>query len=188
MVFKFVNSFVGIQRPLPPFEKKGLRNYTHGQYPHFPGDTGDYGRSAGPRSSSHARGNEDHVGSVDKSCKHVPAFKRSFASDYRIGTGPQSPCKVCSYLYPCRRKRGFKVLYVGIHRDELHAVYMGGYHTVDGIAATASHSDHLDLRRRSSYIFYFKHGDLLSFVTHNILKKTGHFIKQSCAVCILRLV
>ncbi len=75
----------------------------------------------------------------------VGVFESAAPPDFGIGARSEAVGELGAQLYLHRSARELESLKVGIGDHELYAFHAGGDHAVDGIAASATHADNLDL-------------------------------------------
>src|SRR5262249_4872672 len=106
-----------------------------------------YRRGAAAGASTKTGGDENHVRAFQGLDDFLRVFQRGFAADLGICAGAKSFRQLSAKLQLNRRLRQLQRLQIGVRGDELDAFDLAANHAVDGVAATASHSDHLDLGR-----------------------------------------
>ncbi len=77
--------FCGLH-PLATFKTERLGDHANGQDAHFAGDFGNHRCSAGTRTTTHAGGNEGHVGAFQTGANFVAMGLSGFLTFFRLGT------------------------------------------------------------------------------------------------------
>src|SRR6202158_1457966 len=131
------------QTPLRAFEGEWLRDPRDRQRADILGDLGDDRGAAGPRSATHAGGDEDHVGFLEGLVQLFAVVLGGFATNTGIGAGAKALCDLVPDADLVRCVREEQRLSVGVHRDELDTHQLGSDHAVYGVRAHAAHTDAL---------------------------------------------
>ena len=135
------------------FKIEGLGHDTHRQNAHFLGNSRDHRCSAGACSAAHTRRNEQHVrarnGRANIFLRELGRFATLVGLAARAQTGSTE-------LDGPVRSAPAQGLCVGVGADKFHALNSAADHVANGIAATASHADDLDLRALVEF-FVFHH-------------------------------
>jgi hypothetical protein len=113
-------------------------------------DLGHHRCCTGTGATTHAGGDEQHVGTLDHLPDTVLVILRRLAADVRIGTGTQSLGDAAADLQRGACRHVFQRLGIGVGTDKIHAVDVLFAHVLHGIAATAADTDHLDNRTLSA--------------------------------------
>ena len=146
----------GLLLALQALEHEGLGHHADGQRTHLTGRARDDRRGAGAGAAAHARGDEHHVRAGQHLADALGILESGGAADIGIGAGAKSLGQGLADLDLGRRLVGLQHLAVGVGGHEIHALDTGFDHGVDGVAAAATHADHLDLRARNR-IVEFEH-------------------------------
>src|SRR5438270_726823 len=80
-VAQALDAALGLLRALAPLEDERLRDDADGKRLELARELGDHRRAAGPRAASLARGDEDHVGALQRLLQLVPALLRGSEAD-----------------------------------------------------------------------------------------------------------
>ena len=107
-------------------------------------DLRDDRRGAGSGATTHAGGDEDHVGVLERLVDLLGVLFRRALAHGRIGSGAQAAGQLVTDADLVRRVALEERLGIGVHADELHAHHLGANHPIDGVAAPASDADDLD--------------------------------------------
>jgi hypothetical protein len=109
----------------------------------------------GARAAAHAGGDEQHVRAVDGRADFVHREFGGFTALVGLAAGAQAAGAELDDLV---RVAAGERLRIGVRAHELHALHTTLHHVGDRIAATAAHTDHLDLRALIEF-FDFDHFD-----------------------------
>src|SRR6185295_2901718 len=104
-------------------------------------------RGARAGAAAHARGDEQHVASLDQLDDAIPVLHRRLPPDFRVRPGAEALRDVAADLKRGLHLRVLQRLRVGVHADELDALDSALRHVRHGVAAAAAHADHLDHSR-----------------------------------------
>src|SRR5439155_16150819 len=107
------------------------------------GDLGDDRSAAGPRSATHAGGDEDHVGFFERLVQLLAVVLGGLATNTGIGAGPETLRDLVTDANFVRRVREEQRLSVGVHRDELDTHQLRSDHAFDGVRSAAADTDDL---------------------------------------------
>jgi len=108
--------------------------------------------------AAHSSGDEGHVRAAQGIGYLVASLERRGAPGFRLGARAES-CRPELDLALCLGAR--QRLSVGICGDEFDASHAVSDHMIDGIAARATDTDHLDHGAARCVFDDFKHADLL---------------------------
>ncbi len=139
------------------FEGEGLGDHRHGQDAEFACDFRDDRRGARARAAAHARGEEQHVRTLDHLDDALTILQRRLTADFRIGAGAETLRHARAELQRTGRPVPLERLRIGVHADELDALDTPLDHVIDGIAAAPAHTDHLDDRFLGLRIYDLEH-------------------------------
>jgi hypothetical protein len=146
VLFQLGNSVQGVFHPhLSFYQERGGYN-TNGQNSFSLGNSGHYRGSPGAGAAAHSRGDKNHICRVDHLIQFVAVLLNGFAAYLGPRTGSKARCKVGANLDGNVSRIVFQRLGVCIQRNVLNAVQSFTDHIVDGVASSASNSDHFDLR------------------------------------------
>ncbi len=134
----------GAPRTLATLEQEGLGDDAHGQRAGFLRQLRNHGSRAGAGAAAHAGGDEHHVRAFQGffQARHVLEGGLATALGIRACTEPASDAGSDGDFH--RRQVRVQRLSVGVHADELHSFEAEVDHRVDGIAARAAYTNHLD--------------------------------------------
>ena len=145
------------------------------------GDLGDHGRGARAGAAALARGDEDHVGALQRLLDVVARLGRGALPDLRVGAGAEALGEARADVQLDVGVRHLERLGVGVARDELHAGEPGIDHPVHGIGSTAADSDDLYDCEIAASFHGFVSGPLVgverspSSTAVRIFARYGHF-------------
>jgi hypothetical protein len=97
---------------------------------------------AGP--AAHPGGDEDHIGAVDHLVEVITRLFGRFGADGRVAARAQSLGQLVADSHAVWRTGKHQCLGIGIDGDKLNAPQTLFDHAVDGVAATPTHTQHLD--------------------------------------------
>ncbi len=155
---QFGDSRLRLAVALFPLKLEGFRHDRHGQRADFSGDFRRDRRASGSRASAEARGDEDHIGSLEVFAQRLPGFEGRLPADVGVRTGAQPLGGFGAQLDLDRRGGCLQRLRIGVGRDEIDPPQVVGDHRVDRISARAADADHLDrCRAHQTLIRQFEH-------------------------------
>ena len=137
---------LGAACALASLEEEGLGDDADGQGPLLARDLRDDGCGTGSRSTAHAGGDEDHVGSAQELLDALDVFQRRLASLVGIRTCAETARDVRTDGELGRGGVRVERLSVGVDDDELDPFEAEVDHRVHGVAAGAADADDLDAR------------------------------------------
>src|SRR5690606_5078840 len=141
---KFINTDLRLQCFLLSFPAEWNGNNSHGEDVHVLGNLGDYRCRTCAGASSHSRGDEHHLRSLEQFPDLVFAFERGGLADFRVRATTETFSKVGSDLKLARHRAQVKSLGVRIANHEFDILDALIEHVVYGVASPAAHADHLD--------------------------------------------
>ena len=144
MVGQFLDALERDLHAPATFEGERLGDHGDGQDAALLGQLRDHGRRTGAGAAAHARGDEDHVGAVERFQDALAIFQRGLAADFRIRARAQALGDIAAELQLLLGARLLDCLRVSVGGDEFHAVHARVDHVRHGIAAAAAHADDLD--------------------------------------------
>ncbi len=109
------------------------------------GKLGDERRSSGAGSAAHTRGNEDHVGAVERVLEYIAGALGRPRAGARVPAGAQAAGDAPPDGDLAQRRRGGQRLRVGVDDDKLYAPDACLNHAVDRVVAAAADAHDLDL-------------------------------------------
>ena len=157
VLLQVLDTMHGQVHALLPLEREGLRHHCDREGPLLPGQFGYDRRGPGSGSATHARGDENHVGTVDGIGNPVPVLHGRLAADFGIGARPESLGQVFTQLQDGRCIGARQHLRVGIGVDEIDAIQIRSQHVFDGVTAATANADDLDHRLLAYRLNQFKH-------------------------------
>jgi hypothetical protein len=98
--------------------------------------------------ATHAGGDEQHVRALDHFGDAFPILDRRAATHFRIGARTQALGHVAAELHRDLGLVALECLRIGVGADELHPRHPVADHVVNGVAAAATNTNHLDYRFR----------------------------------------
>jgi hypothetical protein len=113
-------------------------------WPCAPSQLGHDGRAAGAGAAALARGDEDHVGALQRLLQLVAALLRGGEADGGVRAGSEAARRLRADVDLHIGVAHHQRLRVGVHGHELDAAEAGVDHAVDGVRAAAAHADDLD--------------------------------------------
>ena len=137
---------VGLLQPPLALEQERFGHHPDGQRPDAASDVRDDGRAARTGTAAHARGDEDHVCSLQRRGELLAVLERGLAADLRVGAGTEPLGHHRAELDLGRGAVVMQRLAVGVRGDEIDAGQPGEDHRVERISAAAADTDHLDFR------------------------------------------
>ena len=124
------------------FETEGNGDDTHGEDTHLLAHTGDDGSRTCSGSATHTGRDERHAGAVVEHVADIlDALLSSLARPFGTVAGSES---LTAELQMHGHGTVVECLVVGVAQYERYVVNTLTIHVVDGIAATSSHTNHLD--------------------------------------------
>ncbi len=110
------------------------------------GDLGDHRGRAGAGAAALARGDEDHVGALQRLLDLIPGLGRGARADLWVATGAEPTGELLADRKLDVGVTGLQRLRVGVDGDELDAADARVNHAADRVGAAASGAHHLDHR------------------------------------------
>ena len=163
---QLLDALVGRARALGALELERARHHADGQRADLVlGDLRDHGRRAGAGSAALARGDEHHVGALQRLLDVVARLRRGGEPDLGVGAGAEAVRgDVADVELDVGVAHGER-LRVGVGGDELHAAQPRVDHAADRVGAAAADADDLDDRQVAAYaalhgVFCFPSEDL----------------------------
>ena len=138
------DALVGLGRAALALERERPGHHTDGQRAERPGDPGDDRRAAGAGAAALARGDEHHVGALERRLRCLERGPRRLPALVRVGTCAEPTGQVTTDVELDVGVAHQQRLGVGVDRDELHASQAGLDHAVDGVDAATADADDLD--------------------------------------------
>ena len=135
------------------FKTEGLRHHGHRENAQFLRNLSNHRRSARSRTAAHAGRNKEQIGSADRFRHLFALFLCGSRTDFRTRSRTQSGA---AELDVDVSLGALQCLMVRIGSDKLNALGAVGNHVLDGIAAAATHTDHLDAGVESSGFTNFR--------------------------------
>ena len=129
-----------------PSNAKRLGDHGDGERAEFARERSDDGRRAAAGASAEAGGQKNHVRAFEGFDDFVGVFERRLAADLGIRARAESLGELAADLQLDGRLRELERLQIGVRGDEFDALDLGADHAVDGVASSAAHADHFDLR------------------------------------------
>ena len=137
-----------------PSNGERLGDHGNGERAEFAGERSDHGSRAAAGAAAEAGGQENHVRAFEGFDDLVGILERRLAANLGIGARAEALGEFSADLQLDGRLRELQRLQVGVRGDELDAFDLGADHAVDGVASSAAHADHFDLR--ALLIFFAK--------------------------------
>ena len=104
------------------------------------------GARAAAGAAAEARGQKNHVRAFEGFDDFVGIFERRLAANLGIRARAEPLGELPADLQLDGRLGKLERLQVGVRGDELDPFDLGADHAVDGVASSAAHADHFDLR------------------------------------------
>ena len=123
---------------------EGLRHHTHGEDTGLPRDLRHHRGCAGAGAAAHARGDEHHVGVLQRLGHLVAALLGRLASHVGVGACALAAGELLTDLNFIGSAGSIQRLLVRIHGHKIHALRAAAYHAVDHIVAAAAYAHDLD--------------------------------------------
>jgi hypothetical protein len=101
-------------------------------------------RGARPGAATHARGDEQHVGTLDDLVDPVAILHRGLAADVGVGTRAETLRNVATDLQCRAHACAVQCLRVRVGTNEIDALDTGVDHVRNCVATAAAHADYLD--------------------------------------------
>ncbi len=134
------------------FEIEGLRHHGDGERAHLARDVRHHRGGAGARPSAHARGDKDHVGTLQEVRHALLVLECRLLPDLRDAAGPEPARELRADREPGLRVGAVQRLLVRVDRHERDVFQTHGDHAIDGVASAAAHTDDLDDCRAGAVI------------------------------------
>ncbi len=144
---QLVDARVGLSASLRPLERKRCRDDADGQRAELARDLRDDGRSAGPRPTALAGGDEHHVRAAQRVLDLVVRLGGRRAPDVRVRAGAETLRQLASDVDLHLGVRHLQLLQVGVDGDELDLVDARVDHAVDRVQAGTADTDDADDRQ-----------------------------------------
>jgi hypothetical protein len=126
-------------------EGEGLRDNAHGQGSHFPRDLRHDGGGSRAGPAAHARGDEHHVGALQRRSQLVFALAGSVPADLGVSACAEAPGELAADLHPKGEREDFSVWISVLQARKSTPSEACVDHVVHCIAAATPDTDHLDL-------------------------------------------
>jgi hypothetical protein len=147
---------VGLPGALGALEAERLGHHAHGQRADLLlGDLGDDGRGARAGAAALARGDEDHVGALERLLDVVARLLGGARAHVGVGAGAEALGELVADVQLDVGVAHGQGLRVGVRRDELDAAQTGVDHAVDRVGPTAADTDDLDHGEVAAAAFHF---------------------------------
>ena len=137
---------LGLLGAAPALEAERPRDDADGQRLELASELGHDRRRAGAGAAALTRGDEDHVGALERLLQLVARLLRRCETDGRIGAGPEAARRLRADVDLDVGIRHQERLRVRVDGDELDAAEARLDHAIDGVGAAAADADHLDHR------------------------------------------
>ena len=141
--FQLGQAAIGVLHAAATFPLKGLGHHAHGQNAHLLGHARDHGCRTGASTAAHAGRDEQHVRPFDRSTDVFHGGFRGFTPLVGLAASTQT---AQAQLDGAVRVAADQCLRIGVGADEFNALHIASNHVLNGVAAAAAHTDHLDLR------------------------------------------
>ena len=136
--------------------------------------------------AAHTGGEEYHIGTLERLGDGVAALLGGALSDIGVGARALAVRQLFADLDGLLRAGNSESLFIGIDRDELHALRIAGRHAVDNIVAGAADADDFDgdnvLRVFGDCHSIYPPGSYLGFILI-LLSFYNVFNRRSTALC-----
>ena len=133
------------------FKRERLGHHRYREDAHLLGELRHHRRRACTGTSTHARGDEHHIGTAQGVHDALAILERGLAADLRIRARAQTLGHVAAELQLQLGAAVLDRLRVGVGGDEFHAIDVAADHVCHGVAAAAAHANHLDDRVRGHF-------------------------------------
>ena len=140
-LLQLTNSIVSLLFALFTFKDEGLSHHTDGQRTQFFGDLSHDGRATGSRSTTHAGGDEDHVGTLNLRHDVVVRLDGGPTTDLGIGSGAKALGQLAAEIDLAFGFVGGQRLAVRVGDDELYPAETALDHGLYGITATTADAE-----------------------------------------------
>ena len=157
-VAEVLDPLLGLLRALAALERERPGDDADGERAELAAELGEDRRGAGAGAAALARGDEDHVGALQRLLQLVPALLRRGVPDGGIGAGAEAARRLRADVDLHVGVAHHQRLRVGVDRDELDAGEAGVDHPVDGVRAAAADADDLDDREIVARLVAHAHG------------------------------
>ena len=134
-------------RALAAFKLEGAGDDCDRQDAHFLGYLCHHRCGTGASATAHASGDEHHIRPLQHVADAVAVFKCGLSTNLGIRTRTQPLGNVATQLQHRFAARTFERLCIRIGAHEVHPFDLRAEHVLHSIAATTTHTDHLDDRR-----------------------------------------
>ena len=145
-VAKVLDPDLGLLRASPALEAERPRDDADRECLELAAELGHDGSRAGSGAAALARGDEDHVGALQRLLQLVARFLRRGEADRRIGAGTEAAGRLRADVDLDVGIRHQERLRVRVDGDELDAAEARLDHAVDCVGPAATDADHLDHR------------------------------------------
>ncbi len=142
----------GLQQAPLAFKREWPCDHGDCQRAHFAGERRDDRRSAGAGPSAEASCHKHHVRAFQRFDDFFRILNGCAPTHVRIGSGTQPAGQLHAELQFHRSLRRAQRLRVRVGDNELHSLHVRFNHSIDGIAAAAAHSNHLDLCAARNFV------------------------------------
>ena len=157
LVHELGDALLRDEPPLGTLEAERLGNDSHRERADVLGDLGDDRCRPGPGTAAHTRGDEHHIGFLERLVELLAVILGGLAADRRIGTRAEALGDLVADAQLVGGIGEEKRLGVGVHRDELDPHQLGADHPIDGVRSAAADTDDL-YEREVLYIASEGHG------------------------------
>ena len=144
LVAQQLGRLLGVETATGALPRERLGHDADGQGTHVARDLGDDGCGAGAGPTTHAGGDEDHVGVTEGVGDLLGVFLGGALADGGVAAGAETAGDLVADADLVGRVRLQQGLGIGVDGDELDAHQLGPDHAVDGIAATTADPDDPD--------------------------------------------
>ena len=153
LLLEVFDACLGLAHAAGTFEFKGLRDHCNGQNAEFLGNLGNYGSRAGTRAAAHAGRDKQKMRAFERFTNLVGCVHGSCSTHFGLGTGTQAGLAERNHDVGAGT---IERLLVRVGRNKRDALSLFVNHVLDGIAAAATHTDHLDAGVESSGFTNFR--------------------------------
>jgi hypothetical protein len=144
MATEVTNPFIRMNHPAMTLVRKRLRHDSDRQDAEFARDARHDRGGTRPGPAAHPCGHKYHVRAFKALSDMIFAFQRRVFPDFRFRPGAEPPGPFRTQLNLIRRSRSIQRLQIGIRRDEIDPRQSGRDHGVNGVAPSATNTDHFD--------------------------------------------